>query len=372
VKKEFTDAPLFPDVLNSALEIYNKPEVVKPSPRETQTIRAEIKMLPVDQIEFRKKFRSTENVSDFDAFSGSVKTHGMFEPIVVRATGDGLYTVVRGNRRLAALQQIGHRQIEARVLQGGSELTDLYELIGDEHHRQQFSALDKAEIVLEIVVLESGATEAIVRGAINRHSNVGRNLKEILEDQPILEALQRAVQKIGIRVDTYRTEYLPLIDLEADLKSALQQGISKSLVLEIKRVDNVSQRQTLIEEISTGQKKFSVRTLRAKIDEEQKTQILTSGVEDQNEPEQNLSVLPNMPVVESDALTSESGVSRALLLAPIAAVIDALIQLEPPSENNQRAADMIRDVLKILRTALENRAEFDWAYAHMSMDKSHE
>jgi ParB-like nuclease domain len=376
VKQESTDAPLFPDLPTSALETYKKPEVILPKRRVSQTIRAVLKALPIDQIEPRKKYVANDEGDGFDAFVANIKMLGILEPIVVREMPGGIFRVIRGNRRLAAAQEIGQRLIEARVLQetteGGSELEDLYEIVSDEHLRQQLNPMDKAELVLDIVMLESGVTEAEIRGAINRHSNAKRNSIQSPDDIAILTTLQRAVEIIGVRLETYRTEYLPILDLDSDLKSALQNGVPKSLVLEIKRVDSVSQRRKLIEDISTAPKKISVRVLRAKIDAEQKTKVLATIGEGQDISKPIASLVPDMSVVESNAYISELSVSRELLLAPIAAVIDALIQLEPPSENNQRAADMIRDVLKILRTALENRAEFDWAYAHMSMDKSHE
>jgi ParB-like chromosome segregation protein Spo0J len=372
VKPESTDAPLFPDVPNSALETYKKPEVILPKRHVSQTIRAVVKALPIDQIEPRKKYVVNDEGDAFDALVANIKLLGMLEPIVVRETPGGNFRVIRGNRRLAAAQEIDQRMIEARILpannDGGSELEDLYEIVSDEHHRQQLNPMDKAELVLDIVMLESGATEAEIRGVINRHSNLKRNPIPAPGDESILAALQRAVEIIGIRLETYRTEYLPILNLESDLKSALQNGVPKSLVLELKRVGAESERQRLLVEILLSKKSSSTRAIRAIINAELQKKSVPTVKKNRKIISQKPLAIGDVPAIGLTSGESELGSNRALLLAPIAAVIDTLMQLEQPTENNQLAADTIRDALKILRNALENRIEFSWTYARMSME----
>jgi ParB/RepB/Spo0J family partition protein len=367
---DFTDTPLFPDLPSAALEIFQKPEVVRPSD-VTLHITRSVVMLHTDQIEPREKFRSVENSDEFDNLVENIKLNGQLDPITVCQISDDFYVVVRGNRRLKAVQSLGHRFIEARVLGGsgnaGSELNDLYEIISDEHHRKTFSALDKAELIRDIVLLESGATVAEIRSAINRHSNAHRILAgALLSDDPILDALRRAVEKIGIRPETYRTEYWPLCELEPDLKEALRE-VPKSIVLELRQVDDVSQRKKILDEICAQPKLLSVRAARDLIRGTPKTKStkLEKNRHEQamQDPGATVTTIGRYPLLAEDWAGG---------LVPTAVAIDVLVQSQQLSENNQRATDAIRDALKILRNALENGIEFDWAYARISKEESHE
>ncbi|MFE2842533.1 ParB/RepB/Spo0J family partition protein [Streptomyces scopuliridis] len=71
--------------------------------------------------------RETFNAEALTELAGSIKEHGLLQPIVVRKVEEGGYELVAGERRFRANEMAGNITIEAKILlsEGDAEISDL-------------------------------------------------------------------------------------------------------------------------------------------------------------------------------------------------------------------------------------------------------
>jgi hypothetical protein len=282
VEKYSLDVPLFPveedtttEIALSIFDVVLPTDPVAVLPKE---ILDEIRIVSVDEIELRDKDSIVEFNEKFEGLRDSVGRRGVLEPIAVEALPNGLYRISSGDQRLRAAQNAGLSRVKVRVIHSSdtalnSEISRLYELIESNIHRRNLPPLKLSEVILRIAILESGIGEVSIRAALNRESNAHRGSTRSTEDEQVLAALHRVLDQIGISQSTFRTEYLPLVDLEADLKIALQKNVPKSIVLELRKIDP-DRREQIIAALIGAQKMPSVRTAREMIRGIAKTAIV--------------------------------------------------------------------------------------------------
>ncbi len=86
--------------------------------------------------------RSVLGDADLAELAGSLREHGLVQPIVVRAQGDR-YQLIAGQRRLAAARQLGWERIPARVLEvDDRQMAEI--AIVENLQRRDLDALEKA------------------------------------------------------------------------------------------------------------------------------------------------------------------------------------------------------------------------------------
>jgi hypothetical protein len=274
MEKESIDVPLFTVEQNTttenALSIFDTVSLTETVTILPQEALDEIRIVAVDEIELRKDVVVVEVDTEFLEFCESVRRSGILEPIAVIALPNNLYRVESGNRRLRAAQHVGLSRIQVRVVQDpksalNSEISSLYKLIESNIHRKKLSPLKLSEMILRIAILESGVDEATIRAAMNRESNAHRGSTRSTLDEQILADLHGVLKKIGISQNTYRTEYLPLVDLEEDLKIALQKNVPKTIVLELRKLSPDQREHILTTLYDDTQKMLSVRKAREMI-----------------------------------------------------------------------------------------------------------
>src|SRR5262245_35564231 len=72
--------------------------------------------VPLDKIEHNPwQPRKTFDADELESLSASVRTHGILQPLVVRAQGDH-YQLIAGERRLRAAQQVGLDKVPVRIV----------------------------------------------------------------------------------------------------------------------------------------------------------------------------------------------------------------------------------------------------------------
>ena len=87
----------------------------------------------------RKAFDSDE----LAALSASIKTHGVLQPLVVRAVGDH-YQLIAGERRLRAAQQAGFTEVPVRVVDFNDQQV-LEAALVENIQRADLNAIEKAQ-----------------------------------------------------------------------------------------------------------------------------------------------------------------------------------------------------------------------------------
>lgn len=82
------------------------------------------KLIPLDLIDAAQQVRQTSGLDEsLDELAASIKRHGLLQPVLVRPTENGRYTLVAGHRRTFAAQLAGLDAIPAKV-QAFSTITE--------------------------------------------------------------------------------------------------------------------------------------------------------------------------------------------------------------------------------------------------------
>jgi ParB family chromosome partitioning protein len=163
--------------------------------------------------------RKTVDPATLAELVASIERHGLLQPIIVEPTGEDRYVLVAGQRRLLAHRELGRTRIAALLSTGDREELALIENL----QRENLPPLDEAE-----------ALDALKR-------RYGYNQDELAK------ALAKAKSTIS--------ELLSLNQLAAPLKADIRarpQPVSKSVLVEIARVDDADAQRTLWERVKAG------------------------------------------------------------------------------------------------------------------------
>jgi ParB family chromosome partitioning protein len=151
--------------------------------------------------------------------AASIDRHGLLQPIVVQVAGDDRYVLVAGQRRLLAHRELGRGRIAALLASGDRDELALIENL----QRENLPALDEAEALAALK---------------QRH---GYNQDELAK------ALAKAKSTIS--------ELLSLNQLPTPLKADIRaqpRPVSKSVLIEIARLDDPEAQTALWERLKAG------------------------------------------------------------------------------------------------------------------------
>jgi ParB family transcriptional regulator, chromosome partitioning protein len=170
-------------------------------------ISAEIPEIPVERIsrnphQPRNRFDEAETAD----LAASIALHGVLQPIIVRATADGAYELIAGERRLRAARQAGLSHIPAVVRESaGGEQLEL--ALVENLQRQDLNAIEEAAAYRELVD-RFGLSHEEVAGRVGKSrvaiSNALRLLdlipetREAIADGRITEGHGRALAALTV------------------------------------------------------------------------------------------------------------------------------------------------------------------------------
>lgn len=160
--------------------------------------------------------------------AASIERHGLLQPIVVKrlAAGDG-FRLVAGERRFRAARSLGWTQIPAIITDGNEDQLALIENV----QREDLRPIDQADAVARLMEKYAFTQEQV--GEI-----IGKHRSTI-------------------------SELLAIHRLPADIKDACRSGdTSKSVLLEIARLDGPVAQRTLWKQLRQGGSVRSVRESR--------------------------------------------------------------------------------------------------------------
>jgi ParB family chromosome partitioning protein len=145
----------------------------------------ELRSVPVSAITTNAR-NPRRKLTGIDELAGSIRTHGLLQPVVVRVVGD-MYQLVAGHRRLAAARDLGWERVPAMVRDEGED--DAYVLTLVENlQRVDLSARDQAT-ALEVLVRERGWTTRQVASAISRSQAFVSKRLRVFEDAMLAPAV---------------------------------------------------------------------------------------------------------------------------------------------------------------------------------------
>jgi ParB/RepB/Spo0J family partition protein len=112
-----------------------------------QQIDIALDKLLVSALNARKDLQAGQDDSGIDELASSIRQHGLLSPPIVRATADGQYEVLVGQRRLLACRKIGLDPVPC-LLRDDLGDTDVVALsLVENVHRADMHPLDKARAV---------------------------------------------------------------------------------------------------------------------------------------------------------------------------------------------------------------------------------
>ncbi len=161
-----------------------------PTEPEEEPVEEAPAMLRLDEIEHnpyqpRQDFGATE----IEELAGSLSSHGLLQPIVVREVGDR-YQLVAGERRLRAAAKAGWTEVPVTVIEADErEMAEL--AIIENVHRKDLNALEKAAS-FQRYLQEYGCTQEELASRLHLDRSTIANLIRLLElPGPIQDAVRQ-------------------------------------------------------------------------------------------------------------------------------------------------------------------------------------
>ncbi|MGA3022395.1 MAG: ParB/RepB/Spo0J family partition protein [Thermoplasmata archaeon] len=108
--------------------------------------------------------RQTGQKSDLDGLKASISRMGVLQPVIVIREGEHSYTLISGQRRLYACQELGLKSIPALIVtrQTGPEVQRLVSF-GENVHRKPLSYEDTLRVVSDLYDGEKGPARARIK-----------------------------------------------------------------------------------------------------------------------------------------------------------------------------------------------------------------
>jgi ParB-like chromosome segregation protein Spo0J len=217
----------------------------------------------------RKQYRSYTEEEHILQLMASIREHGFSGSLPVIAVVDDSaydYEYLGGHTTGEALKRLGRN----RALLSVEEVADplalaefSYQLNGA---NRPLNALDDTlailDILLEALTLQVGQVEPNEIPTLIRQIARDTAKVDVAKADCIKETWER--NQFAISIKSFAASRLPLLQLPADLKGAIQQGVSSASALEINKIDDADTRAGLIEQatnMSVAEVKQAVRDL---------------------------------------------------------------------------------------------------------------
>lgn len=194
-----------------------------------------------------------------DQLVGSVKEHGILEPLLVRPLPKGDYELVAGERRFRAAQAANFTQVPVIVKELGDEEALQVALV-ENLQREDLNPLEETEGILQLLAISlKVAVEDVVallyRMRNELKGNVNQNVLVSLEG----EKIQTFFKSLGLMGwDSFVSSRIPLLTLPVEILEALREGrIAYTKAQAIARLKDDTKRKILLNEVVTQQLSLS-------------------------------------------------------------------------------------------------------------------
>ena len=147
------------------------------------------------------------NQGELDELAASIKEHGVIQPLIVSANGNGIYTLIAGERRLRASRQAQLESVPV-VIREVSEQQQLEWALIENVQRADLSPLEEAEAYLQLnnefglshetIAKQVGKSRVAITNTM-RLLKLSDGVKSALVDKLISEGHARAL--LGLNTD---------------------------------------------------------------------------------------------------------------------------------------------------------------------------
>lgn len=185
--------------------------------------REEIKQIPIaDIIPNRYQPRTVFDDRRIEELALTIRTHGIIQPIVVRAYGMGQYEIIAGERRFRAVTKLGWETIPAVVKNMSDTETASVALI-ENLQREELTAIEEAFAYQKLLELHDLTQEALAQRLGRGQSTVANKLRLLKLPEEVKQSLLE--KRITER---HARAIIPLKNKEQQLK-VLQEIEEKQL-----------------------------------------------------------------------------------------------------------------------------------------------
>ncbi|WP_447969917.1 ParB/RepB/Spo0J family partition protein [Nitrospira sp. M1] len=161
------------------------------------SVGEEIKYISVKQIipnryQPRKVFDETE----LEELASSLKEHGVLQPVLVRRTGDGVFELIAGERRLRAAKIAGLAAIPALVKLSNDEKSLALAMV-ENVQRQDLNPMEEGRAYAQLIE-EFGFTQDQVASAVGKDRSTIANVTRLLTlPREVQEYIERDQVTLG-------------------------------------------------------------------------------------------------------------------------------------------------------------------------------
>lgn len=179
--------------------------------------------IPVDHIRAnphqpRKEFKQ----DSLDELAGSIKKHGLIQPITVRYIGEKRFELISGERRLRSSKIAGIKEIPAYVREVNDEQMIAFALI-ENIQREELNPLEVA-MGYQRLMEECNYTQSEVAERVGKNRTTVTNMMRLLQLPDFLQAALR-----DEKISTGHARALINVEKESHQKDILKKILKKSL-----------------------------------------------------------------------------------------------------------------------------------------------
>ncbi len=193
--------------------------------------------------------RQVVNDEKLGELAGSIKEHGIVQPIVVRPLEDGKYQLIAGERRWRACRELGMQKIPAVIREYGDLEAAAVALI-ENVQRENLNPLEEAR-AYRILMEEFGLTQEDVSKRVGKSRPFVGNMVRLL-------SLPGEIQQMILENKLTAGHARAVLGLE---KKEQQITAAKKI---IKGQMNVRQAESLVKNMGVARKRIRIRKSRAR------------------------------------------------------------------------------------------------------------
>ena len=174
---------------------------------ETAVEKTILQSIPIDQIKPSPfQTRKTFDDASLNELAQSIKTEGLIQPIIVRASADGRYEVIVGERRLRAAKLLGWAAIDAIVRPGVSNQDAALKGVIENLQRVDLNPLERAQGYKRLADNGLSQEQIAEKAGLSDHNTVSRymllldlppEIQELLPRGRISEGHTRFIRQIA-------------------------------------------------------------------------------------------------------------------------------------------------------------------------------
>lgn len=191
---------------------------------QTTTVNPEFLYVPARNIVVLEQVRSNINIETdlFQSLAQSIKDKGILEPLLVMGPEGDSYTLLCGERRLAAARQLGLESVPVRVIEAGRESGAAIALqLTENLQREDLNPLDQAKGILAYIQAKLPDKNYDVDAVMGLLVTYNRRPEDLPEE---IATTVVAIAKIAGKSITSLYNGLSLLKLPAGLRKAIAEG----------------------------------------------------------------------------------------------------------------------------------------------------